>query len=140
MRSRCLRGWRRARGRRPDAGRGRLVRAHGSDTLSFFKLRSDQHYFFSRDGEAFVGYRVENYKLLVFTVSAMMAGVAGIAFSLATSSEQTQWKQAAHREGQRYNIESEFVDARMNGRQSDNEERPSRTAIDWLLVAAATAK
>jgi drug/metabolite transporter (DMT)-like permease len=69
----------------------------------------------------------------------MMAGVAGIAFSSATSSEQTQWKQAAHREGQRYNLESEFVDARMNGRQSDNEERPSRTAIDWLLVAAATA-
>jgi len=33
-----------------------------------------------RDAESrtrFVGYRVENYKLLVFTVSAMMAGVAG---------------------------------------------------------------
>jgi urea transport system permease protein len=33
-----------------------------------------------RDAESrtrFVGYRVENYKLLVFTISAMMAGVAG---------------------------------------------------------------
>ena len=33
-----------------------------------------------RDAESrtrFVGYRVENYKLLVFTVSAMMAGIAG---------------------------------------------------------------
>jgi drug/metabolite transporter (DMT)-like permease len=69
----------------------------------------------------------------------MMAGVAAISFSSATSSEQTQWKQAAHRESQRYNIESEFVEARMDGRQSSSEGKPSRTAIDWLLVAAATA-
>src|SRR5713101_3633564 len=69
----------------------------------------------------------------------MMAGVAAISFSSATSSEQTQWKQAAHRECQRYNIEKEYVDARMDGRQSSSEAKPSRTAIDWLLVAAATA-
>jgi len=68
----------------------------------------------------------------------MMAGVAAISFSSATSSEQRCWKQAAHREGQRYNIESDFVDARMVGRQSASEAKPSRTAIDWLLVAAAT--
>jgi lysyl-tRNA synthetase class 2 len=42
-----------------------LVRAHGSDTLSFFKLRSDKHYFFSRDGHAFVAYRIENGVLLL---------------------------------------------------------------------------
>ncbi len=42
-----------------------LVRAHGSDTLSFFKLRSDKHYFFSSDRSAFVGYRVENGVLLL---------------------------------------------------------------------------
>src|SRR6266404_2749417 len=69
----------------------------------------------------------------------MMAGVAAISFSSATSSEQTQWKQAAHREGQRYNIEKEYVDARMDGRQSSSEAKPSRTAIDWLLVAVVTA-
>jgi hypothetical protein len=68
----------------------------------------------------------------------MMAGVAAIAFSSATSSERTRWKQAAHREGQRYKIDSEFVDARMDGRQSASEAKPSRTALDWLLVAAAT--
>src|SRR6202030_4048348 len=33
----------------------------------------------------------------------MMAGVAAIAFSSATSGEQSRWKQAAHREGRRYN-------------------------------------
>jgi drug/metabolite transporter (DMT)-like permease len=69
----------------------------------------------------------------------MMAGVAAIALSSATSSEQAQWKQAAHREGQRYNIESEYVEARMDGRQSASEAKPSRTAIDWLLVGVATA-
>jgi lysyl-tRNA synthetase, class II len=42
-----------------------LVRAHGWDTLSFFKLRSDEHYFFSADRSAFVGYRVENGVLLL---------------------------------------------------------------------------
>ncbi len=42
-----------------------LVRAHGSDTLSFFKLRADKHYFFSPDRQAFVGYRIENGVLLL---------------------------------------------------------------------------
>ena len=53
----------------PDpAARGlaaRLVRAHGTDTLSFFKLRADKQYFFSSDGAAFVGYRIENGVLLL---------------------------------------------------------------------------
>jgi lysyl-tRNA synthetase class 2 len=42
-----------------------LVRAHGSDTLSFFKLRADKHYLFSHDRRAFVGYRIENGVLLL---------------------------------------------------------------------------
>jgi lysyl-tRNA synthetase, class II len=41
-----------------------IVRAHGTDTLSFFKLRADQHYFFNAERTAFVGYRVENGVLL----------------------------------------------------------------------------
>jgi hypothetical protein len=69
----------------------------------------------------------------------MMAGVVAIAFSSATSSEQTCWKQAAHRESQRYNIETDYVEARMDGRQAASEAKPSRTALDWLLVAAASA-
>jgi drug/metabolite transporter (DMT)-like permease len=69
----------------------------------------------------------------------MMAGVAAIALSSATSSEQTKWKQAAHRECQRYNIERDYVEARMDGRQSASEAKPLRTAVDWLLVAAVTA-
>ena len=42
-----------------------LVRRHGNDTLSFFKLRDDKHYLFSPDGRAFAGYCVENGVLLV---------------------------------------------------------------------------
>jgi lysyl-tRNA synthetase, class II len=41
-----------------------LVRSHGHDTLSFFKLRADKHYFFAADRSAFVGYRIENGVLL----------------------------------------------------------------------------
>src|SRR5579859_3473614 len=68
-----------------------------------------------------------------------IAGVAAISLSSATASEQTQWKQAAHREGQRYNIAADYVEARMDGRQAASEAKPARTAIDWLLVITVTA-
>jgi len=42
-----------------------LVRRHGADTLAYFKLRRDQHYLFSPDERAFLGYRVEAGVLLV---------------------------------------------------------------------------
>lgn len=42
-----------------------LVEAHGADTLSFFKLRTDLAHHFSPDGAAFVGYRLEGRTLLV---------------------------------------------------------------------------
>jgi lysyl-tRNA synthetase, class II len=42
-----------------------LVRAHGSDTLAYFKLRRDKHYLFTEDRRAFLGYRVESGVLLV---------------------------------------------------------------------------
>lgn len=42
-----------------------LVRAHGSDTLAYFKLRQDKRYLFSDDHAAFVGYRIENGVLIV---------------------------------------------------------------------------
>lgn len=42
-----------------------LVRAHGVDTLAFFKLRADEQYLFSEDRRAFVGYTIENGVLLL---------------------------------------------------------------------------
>jgi lysyl-tRNA synthetase class 2 len=43
----------------------KIVQSHGTDTLSFFKLRTDKQYFFSDDRRAFVGYRIENGVLLL---------------------------------------------------------------------------
>ncbi len=42
-----------------------LVRGHGTDTLSFFKLRGDKHYLFDPERTAFVGYRVEGGVMVV---------------------------------------------------------------------------
>src|SRR4029077_16343526 len=42
-----------------------LVRRHGADTLSFFKLRGDKQYLFNPQRTAFVGYRIESGVLVV---------------------------------------------------------------------------
>jgi len=42
-----------------------LVRKHGADTLSFFKLRADKHYLFNADKTAFAGYRIESGVLVI---------------------------------------------------------------------------
>ena len=69
----------------------------------------------------------------------MMLGVAAIAFSSATGKEQSRWKEAAIRESDRYNVSADFVEARMDGRQLAGEQKPSRSALDWLVVIAATS-
>jgi glucose uptake protein GlcU len=69
----------------------------------------------------------------------MMLGVGAIAFSSATGQEQTRWKEAAIRESDRYGVAADFVEARMDGRQLLGEEKPSRSALDWILVIAATS-
>ena len=42
-----------------------LVREHGADTLSFFKLRADKQYLFNQEKTAFVGYRIESGVLMI---------------------------------------------------------------------------
>ena len=69
----------------------------------------------------------------------MMLGVGAIAFSSATGQEQTRWKEAAIRESDRYGVAADFVEARMDGRQLVTEAKPSRGALDWLLVVFATS-
>jgi hypothetical protein len=68
----------------------------------------------------------------------MLLGVGGIAFSSASGEEQAQWKEAAQRESQRYNISADYVEARMQGTEIEGEARPARSLFDWLLVAGAT--
>ncbi len=69
----------------------------------------------------------------------MILGVAAIALSSATQKESSQWRAAALRESNRYALSQEFVEARMDGRQSADEAAPSRGLLDWLFVALATA-
>jgi len=68
----------------------------------------------------------------------MMLGVAAIALSSATGAEQVRWKEAAQREGTRYGVAADYVEARMDGRRSAGEVAPSRSAWDLLLIVAAT--
>ena len=42
-----------------------LLRSHGSDTLSFFKLRRDVDHLFSEDRKAVLSYRVERGRLMI---------------------------------------------------------------------------
>jgi len=69
----------------------------------------------------------------------MILGVAAIALSSASPKESAQWKAAALRESDRYSLSAEFVEARMDGRQSAGEAAPSRGLFDWLFVALASA-
>src|SRR5690242_3235328 len=69
----------------------------------------------------------------------MMLGITAIAFSSASGEEQARWKEAAQREGRRYSVAADYVEARMDGRQAAGESKPSRTVWDWCLVAGASA-
>lgn len=68
----------------------------------------------------------------------MILGVGAIAFSSATGQESAQWRAAAQRESVRYGISSDFIEARLDGRQSAGESAPSRSLLDWCFVALAT--
>jgi lysyl-tRNA synthetase, class II len=66
-----------------------LVQAYGTDTLAYFKLRRDEHYLFSADREAFVGYRIENRVLLVSGDPVGPRGsVAGLLVDLSSFAER----------------------------------------------------
>ena len=69
----------------------------------------------------------------------MMLGVGAIALSSATSKEHLRWKEAAQQESERYGVEVEYVEARMDGRRAAGEAPPKRKALDWVLIAGATA-
>ncbi|HEY2456105.1 MAG TPA: GRP family sugar transporter [Candidatus Acidoferrum sp.] len=69
----------------------------------------------------------------------MALGAGAIALSSANRDERSRWKEAAQREGERYGVSSDYVQARMDGRQAASEAAPRRSASDWILVAGATA-
>ncbi|HEX3819735.1 MAG TPA: GRP family sugar transporter [Candidatus Sulfotelmatobacter sp.] len=70
--------------------------------------------------------------------SVLMAlGAVAIALSSATEQEHSSWRNAATREGERYGVEDEYVQAGMEGRAFGAAH--SRTALDWLLILGTTA-
>lgn len=85
------------------------------------------------------GSAASTYMQVVGGSLLMLLGVGAIAFSSASGEEQVQWKEAAQRESQRYNIAADYVEARMQGAEVEGEARPSRSVFDWILVAGATS-
>jgi len=68
----------------------------------------------------------------------MALGAVAIALSSATEREHSSWRHAAQREGDRYGVEDEYVQAGMEGKSFGTVSH-SRSIIDWLLIAGTTA-
>ncbi len=68
----------------------------------------------------------------------MALGALAISLSSATEREHSSWQDAAHREGERYGVEHEYVRAGMEGR-AHKETDTRRGPLDWLLILGTTA-
>jgi len=71
----------------------------------------------------------------------MAAGAGAIALSSVTHNEHGRWREAAYREGRRYGVAAQYVQAGLAGRESNGagSEARSRSWFDWLIVVVATA-
>jgi len=84
----------------------------------------------------------------------MAAGAGAIALSSVAAKEHARWKQAADREGLRYKVDADYVQAALSGQDANDARnasnasasdpnsppatRSSRTWLDYLLVIAVT--
>lgn len=74
--------------------------------------------------------------------SVLMAlGAVAIAFSTVTNEEHGRWREAAHREGKRYGVATEYVQSGLAGTQSSGGGNGSgaRSWLDWSIVLIVTA-
>lgn len=70
----------------------------------------------------------------------MAAGAAAIALSSVGKGEHARWEEAALREGRRYGVNADYVQAGLEGKDTANAaEGRRRTWLDWVLVVTATA-
>jgi drug/metabolite transporter (DMT)-like permease len=71
----------------------------------------------------------------------MAAGAGAIALSSVTGKEHGRWHEAAHREGKRYGVSADYVQAGLAGEDSNNQShgKRARTWLDWGIVVVATA-
>jgi hypothetical protein len=78
--------------------------------------------------------------LRVVAGSLLMAlGALAIALSSAPVREHQHWQAAAEREARRYGIDPAWVQARLAGEDPDAGAADRRSALDWGLVAGASA-
>jgi len=71
----------------------------------------------------------------------MAAGAGAIALSSVSGKEHGRWSDAAHREGEKYGVSSDYVRAGLAGEESGASVSANvgRTWLDWCIVAVATA-
>jgi drug/metabolite transporter (DMT)-like permease len=81
------------------------------------------------------------YALVIGGSLLMAAGAGAIAFSSVTGKEHGRWHEAAYREGRRYGVSADYVQAGLAGEDSNIETtgNRSRTWLDWSIMATATA-
>jgi drug/metabolite transporter (DMT)-like permease len=70
----------------------------------------------------------------------MAAGAGAIVLSTVGGRERARWEEAAQREGQRYGVNANYVQAGLEGKfREDVERQQRRNWLDWVLVVVATA-
>ena len=71
----------------------------------------------------------------------VVAGAGRIALSSVTGEEYGRWQQAAHREGERYGVSTDYVQAGLAGKelQGARSAGRSRTWLDWGIVVVVSA-
>ena len=69
----------------------------------------------------------------------MAAGAGAIALSSVTGKEHGRWQQAARREGERYGVSTDYVQAGLAGKESRGSAGRARTWLDWSIVVLVSA-
>jgi glucose uptake protein GlcU len=71
----------------------------------------------------------------------MAAGAGAIALSSVTGKEHGRWQRAAHREGERYGVSTDYVQAGLAGKELQGSAAAgrSRTWLDWSIAVLASA-
>jgi drug/metabolite transporter (DMT)-like permease len=71
----------------------------------------------------------------------MAAGAGAIALSSVTHNEHGRWHEAAHREGKRYGVAPDYVQAGLAGEDANRLDsgNGSRTWLDWAIVGTSSA-
>jgi drug/metabolite transporter (DMT)-like permease len=84
------------------------------------------------------GLGASHYAQVIGGSLLMAAGAAAIALSSISKNEHSRWRDAALREGKRYQVDSQYVDAGLAGKSPDGA-KLGRSWIDWILIAGASA-